>query len=61
MMGRGGRRRKQLLDDLEEKRIYCNLKRKALHHTVWETSFGKGYGPVKYRLRYERRKIETDF
>jgi len=40
-MGRR-RRRKQLLDNLEEKRRYWNLKRKAIHHTVWETRFGKG-------------------
>ena len=33
-MGRGGRRRKQLLHDLEENRIYWYLKRKALHHSV---------------------------
>ena len=58
-MGRGGRRCKQLLDDLEEKRRHWNLKRKVLHHTVWETRFGKGYGPVEVRLCYERPKIEA--
>jgi hypothetical protein len=29
-MGKRGRRRKQLLDDLEEKRGYCKLKNEAL-------------------------------
>jgi len=32
---------------------------KALHHTKWETCFGKGYGPIEDRLRYERPKMET--
>jgi hypothetical protein len=32
-MGREGRRRKQLLDDLEEKRGYWKLKEEALHRT----------------------------
>jgi hypothetical protein len=40
------RRRKQLLDDLEEKRRYWKLKEEALGRTVWRTHFGRGYGPV---------------
>jgi hypothetical protein len=40
------RRRKQLLDDLKEKRTYWRLKEEALDLTVWETRFGRGYGPV---------------
>jgi hypothetical protein len=44
--GRRGRRRKQLLDDLEEKRRYCKLKEEALDRTLWRTRFGRGYGPV---------------
>jgi hypothetical protein len=40
--GRRGRRRKQLLDDLKEKRRYW----KALDRTLWGTRFGRGYGPV---------------
>jgi hypothetical protein len=36
-MGRRGRRRKKLLDNLKEKRGYCKLKEEAL---------GRGYGPV---------------
>jgi hypothetical protein len=43
---RRGRRRKQLLDDLKEKRRYWKLKEDALDRTVWRTRFGKGYGPV---------------
>jgi hypothetical protein len=46
MTGRRGRRRKQLLDDLKEKRRYWKLKEEALDGTVWRTRFGRGYGPV---------------
>jgi hypothetical protein len=44
--GRRGRRRKQLLDDLKEKRIYWKLKEEALDRTLWRTRFGRGYGLV---------------
>jgi hypothetical protein len=40
--GRRGKRRKQLLDDREEKRGYCKLKEEALDRTVWRTGFGNG-------------------
>jgi hypothetical protein len=46
MTGRRGRRRKQLLDDIKEKRRYWKLKEEALDRTVWRTCFGRGYGPV---------------
>jgi hypothetical protein len=42
MTGRRGRRRKQLLDDLEEKRRYWKLKEEALDRTLWRTRFGRG-------------------
>jgi hypothetical protein len=44
--GRRGRRRKQLLDDLKEKRRYLKLKEEALDRTLSRTRFGRGYGPV---------------
>jgi hypothetical protein len=44
--GRRGRRHKQLLDDLKEKRGYCKLKEEVLDRTLWRTHFGRGYGPV---------------
>jgi hypothetical protein len=44
--GRRGRRRKQLLDDLKEKKRYWKLKEEALDLTLWRTRFGRGYGPV---------------
>jgi hypothetical protein len=46
MTGRRGRRRKHLLDDLNEKRRYWKLKEEALDRTLWRTRFGRGYGPV---------------
>jgi hypothetical protein len=43
---RRGRRRKKLLNDLEEKTGYSNLKEEALDRTVWTNCFGRGFGPV---------------
>jgi hypothetical protein len=45
--GRRGRRSKQLLEDLMEKRGQYKLKEEALDRTFfWRTRFGRGYGPV---------------
>jgi hypothetical protein len=41
-----GRRRKQLLYDRKETRIFWELKTEALGRTVWRTRFGGDYGPV---------------
>jgi hypothetical protein len=46
MTGGRGRRRKQLLDDLKEKRRYWKLKEVALDRTLWRTRFGRSNGPV---------------
>jgi hypothetical protein len=46
MLGRRGRRCKQPLDDLKEKRRYWKLKYEALDGTVWRTRFGRVCGPV---------------
>jgi hypothetical protein len=46
MTERRGGRRKQLLDDLKEKRKYWKWKEEALDCTLWRTRFGRGYGPV---------------
>ena len=43
---RRGRRRKKLLDDLQERRGYCQLKEEALDRTMWRNRFGRGSGPV---------------
>ena len=44
--GRRGRRRRKLLDDLKERRGYCQLKEEALDRTMWRARFGRGFGPV---------------
>ena len=44
--GRRGRRRRQLLDDLKERRGYSHLKGEALDRTMWRARFGRGFGPV---------------
>jgi hypothetical protein len=48
---RGGRRRKQLLDDVKETRGYWRLKEEALDRTVWRIRFGRGYGPAVRQAR----------
>jgi hypothetical protein len=46
VIGRQGRRRRKLLDDLKERRGYSNLKEEALDRTMWRAGFGRGFGPV---------------
>ena len=43
---RRGRRRKKLLDDLKDRRGYCQLKEEALDRTMWRNRFVRGFGPV---------------
>ena len=43
---RRGRRRKKLLDDLNERRGYCQLKEEALDRTMWRNRFGRGFGLI---------------
>ena len=40
------RRRKKLLDDLKDRRGYCQLKEEAVNRTMWRNRFGRGFGPV---------------
>jgi len=42
MRGRHGK----LLDDLKERRGYCDLKVEALDCTMWRARFGRDFGPV---------------
>jgi hypothetical protein len=44
--GRRERRRKQILGDLRETRVYYKLKEEALDRTLWRTRFGRGDRPV---------------
>jgi hypothetical protein len=39
------RRRKELLDDLKERRGYSHLKEEAIDRTVGRARFGRGFGP----------------
>jgi len=45
MTARRGRRFKQLLNDLKEKRGYLKLKEEAFDSAVWRTRFGRGNEP----------------
>jgi hypothetical protein len=46
VIGRRGRRRRKLLDDLKERRGYSHLKEEVLDCTMWRSRFGRGFGPV---------------
>jgi hypothetical protein len=46
VIGRRGRRRRKLLDNLKERRGYSHLKEEALDRTMWRARFGRGFGPV---------------
>jgi len=46
MTRRQGRRCKKLLDDLKDRREYCELKEEALDRSVWRNRFARGFGPV---------------
>jgi hypothetical protein len=41
--GTQGRRLKQLLKNLKEKRVYFEMKEGTLTHTSWRTGFGRGF------------------
>ena len=40
------RRRKNLLDDLKNRREYSHLKEEALDRTMWRNRFRGGFAPV---------------
>jgi hypothetical protein len=44
--GKQGRRRRMLLDDLQERKGYTHLKKEVLNRTMWRARFGRGFGPV---------------
>jgi len=45
--GRRGRRSRELIDGLKEKRGYCVLKDEALDRTLWITGLGRGRGTTR--------------
>jgi hypothetical protein len=46
VIGRRGRRRRKLLDDLKIRRGYSHLKEEAIDRTMRRARFGRGFGPV---------------
>ena len=48
--GTRGRRREKLLDDLKDRRGYCQLKEEALDLTMWRNRFGRVFGPVVLQI-----------
>jgi hypothetical protein len=46
VIGRRGRRRKKLLDDLKDRRGYSHLKEEILDRTMWRARLGRGFEPV---------------
>jgi hypothetical protein len=44
VIGRQGRTRRKLLDDLKERRGYSHLKEEAPDRTMWRYRFGRGFG-----------------
>jgi hypothetical protein len=45
-MGRRGRRRKQILNQLQQKRGYLKLVEEALNQSLWKTHLEGVYGPL---------------
>jgi len=46
VMGRRGRRHRQLLNDLQKNRGYWKLEEQALACTLWRTHIGRGNGSL---------------
>jgi hypothetical protein len=55
--GRRGRRSRELLDDLKERRRYSHLKEKASDRTTRTARFGRGFGYV-VRQASKRKVIQ---
>ena len=47
---RQGIRSKKLLDDLKDKRGYCELNEESLDRTIWRNRFARGFGPVVWQI-----------
>jgi hypothetical protein len=64
LTGRGGRRRKQLLADLKERREYRNLKLDALYHSLWRNGHWRSNGAAVWkiteRIDYVNRLVFTE-
>jgi hypothetical protein len=60
-MGRRGRRDKQLLDDLNEKRGDCKLKEEAQTGTLWRIALGEVMDLSQDRLLLEALQLQRSF
>jgi hypothetical protein len=60
-MGRRGKRRKQLPDDLKEKGRYLKLKEEALYHALWRIRFRRSYGRVVKQTKNNFRKLPSAY
>ena len=58
MPRRRRRRRKQIPDDLKERRGYWQLIEKTLPHTVYRTCFGRDYGTVVRQIKERWRAVK---
>jgi len=57
---RQGIRRKKLLDDLKDRRGYCELKEEALDRTMWRNRFARGFGPVVWQITDDDDTVFTE-
>ena len=57
--GRRGKRRKQLLNDLEEKRGYCKLKQETQRRTFWRTRFKTGSDHIVRQTRMNESNVSV--
>ena len=58
---RQGRRRKKLLDDLKDRRGYCELKEEALDRTMWRNRFARGFGPLVSQITDDDDIVSVHF
>jgi len=58
--GRRGRRRRNLLDDLKERRGYFHLKEEALDRAVWRAAFGRSFGTVVRQTNFSANYSKRD-
>ena len=41
------------MDDIKDRRGYCQLKEEALDRTMWRNRFGRGFGPVVWQIKVD--------
>jgi hypothetical protein len=48
-------RRRNLVDELKERRGFSHLKEEAIDRTIWRAGFGKGFRPVVRQTAKSKR------